>query len=222
MPIFTSSVLKLSHSSTSPALQHLTLILEYATIIVRHDIMDPLSITANVVAVIQLSDKVIEVCKNYIRSVKSAPNDLRLILVEVGSLKCVLETLELLVSSDENADHSAVVGKLKSSDGPLHGCKHALSRLEQLVSTPTDRQPDGQRRKLVDSLANLAWPLKEGSARKLLDDISRHKATITLFLTTDTMYAEHCILEILQLSLCYLQTRDQRDQEKCQENSKQN
>jgi hypothetical protein len=181
-----------SHSQDPPNVRH-------------HDLMDPLSITASVIAVIQLSEKIVRVCKTYVRSVRGAPNDLRLISIEVGSLKCVLEILELLVSSDETGDHSALLEKLKGSDGPLQGCKHALSQLEQLIPTPTDRQQDIKRRKIVSSLTNLAWPLKETSARKLLDEIGRHKATITLFLTTDTMYAEHCTLDILH-GLCSLQT----------------
>jgi hypothetical protein len=42
--------------------------------------MDPLSLAASVIAIIQLADRIISVCKDYVTTVKDAPNDLRAIL----------------------------------------------------------------------------------------------------------------------------------------------
>lgn len=139
--------------------------------------MDPVSITASVIAIIQIAEKIVSVCKDYIATVKDAPSDLRTILIEVGSLKCVLEALELSVSGEL----SDILQKLGSPDGPIEGCKQALALLERQLPRPFGYAGDAKRRK-IDVLA---WPLKEPRARKALEDIARHKATISLALTTE-------------------------------------
>jgi hypothetical protein len=148
--------------------------------------MDPFSITSGVIAIIQIASAVISICKDYITTVTDAPKDLRTILIEVGSIKCVLETLELLVSKDDGAT-SIILQNLQTSDGPLEGCKQALMALNQLLPAAAECPTDGKRRKLLLSLTNLAWPLKESKARKLLEDIGRHKTTISLALTIETV-----------------------------------
>jgi Fungal N-terminal domain of STAND proteins len=149
--------------------------------------MDPLSITSGVIAIIQIANTVISVCKDYVTSVTDAPKDLRTILIEVGSIKCVLETLELLVSKDDDGGISIILQRLQSSDGPLEGCKQALTALNQLLPAAAERRADGKRRKALLSLTSLAWPLKESKACKLLEDIGRHKTTISLALVTETV-----------------------------------
>jgi len=143
--------------------------------------MDPLSITASTIAIIQIADKIISVCKDYIRTVKDAPSDLRTILIEVGSVKCVIEVLQLLVS-EETDGSSDILKKLKRDDGPVAGCKEALTVLENQLPKPQEYSRGAKRRK-IDALA---WPFKEPRARKALEDIGRHKATISLALTTET------------------------------------
>jgi hypothetical protein len=70
--------------------------------------MDLLSITASVIAITQIADKIVSVCKGYINTVKDAPKDLRSIVIEVGSLKCVLEVLQLWLSG-QNGGHSEIL-----------------------------------------------------------------------------------------------------------------
>ena len=62
--------------------------------------MDGLSITASVVAFVQLADRIITLCKFYIESVKGASHSLRLILIEISSLRCTMESLRYLLSID--------------------------------------------------------------------------------------------------------------------------
>jgi hypothetical protein len=74
--------------------------------------MDVLGTT---IAIVQITDRTIDICKSYIKGVRDAPADLRHILIEVGSLKCVLEVLELSASSSgliyqENCGGSNVSG----------------------------------------------------------------------------------------------------------------
>jgi hypothetical protein len=141
--------------------------------------MDPVSLTASVIAMIGLAKEIITVCTNYIQHVKDAPKDLRSILIEVGSVKCVLETLrlcpELLPLFQAN----------DSGEGPLDGCDQALKHLSKLILGEKTTSKKRKKSKLAVTFAELAWPLKEAKARKTLEELGRHKAAIILILTTD-------------------------------------
>jgi hypothetical protein len=74
--------------------------------------MDPLSITGSIIACISIADRVISVFKDYITTVKDAPNDLRTIAIEIGSIKCVLEMLEPLVTLGNYDSRSPILQQL--------------------------------------------------------------------------------------------------------------
>jgi hypothetical protein len=126
------------------------------------------------------------VCRGYVATVRDAPSDLRTIAIEIGSIKCVLEMLELLATPGGCDSHSHMLLQLATPDGPLQGCKKTLAELENLFPVPEQNTLNGKRKKVVESLARLAWPLKQGRAQKLLDDIGRYRAIISLALTTET------------------------------------
>ena len=148
--------------------------------------MDPLSAAASVIAVVQIADRIIDMCKAYIMGVKDAPADLRAILIEVGSVKCVLEVIELLDTSGGAQSMVHGVEILEKLRGPLVGCKEALNSLENLFPPQSAGPVKGKRKRLSLSLATLAWPFKSHKALKLLEEIGRHKSTIALGLTTET------------------------------------
>src|SRR5439155_26534769 len=128
----------------------------------------------------QLAGKIVSVCAKYVRNIKDAPNDLRIVMIEVGSVKGTAEALQLLVPHGSDGDASAVLRSLQSVHAPLEGCKQALTALNSLFPSATEHTSDTNRRKLQLSLENLAWPMRAHTAKNLLDDIARHKARITL------------------------------------------
>jgi hypothetical protein len=144
--------------------------------------MDPLSAAASVIAVVQIADRIIDLCKAYITGVRDAPSDLRAILIEVGSVKCVLEVIELLNPPGEADSGVEILEKLQ---GPLGECREALKSLEALFPSPSDNPFRRKKKRLELSLTTLAWPFKREKALKLLEEIGRHKSTITLGLTTE-------------------------------------
>ena len=147
--------------------------------------MDPISLTASVIAMIQLAEQIISVCTDYIISIKEAPRTLRTVAIEVGSIKCVLEVLQMSISTN-NDDYSAIMDKFRSSDSPLLACRRALERLEKLLPPTSFTNADGKRAKCVPSLVTLQWPFKEKRVKELLEDIGRYKATISLTLTVES------------------------------------
>lgn len=144
---------------------------------------EAVALWASVVAFIQLADRLIHTTKYYIEAIKDCPADIRTILVEVSSLKALLQTLDFFLANDIGPG-TYLLGQLVGEHGPIEGCRKSLSDLERLL--PRDfKTVAGKRRKILNVAEHLAWPLRQTSARKLLDNISRHKATIAFALTHD-------------------------------------
>ena len=79
---------------------------------------------------------------------------------------------------------------LSGEDGPIEECYRSIAKLEELL--PCDCiQAAKQRRykklKAKATLVALAWPFQEKKAKKLMEEIMRNKATITLAITTENM-----------------------------------
>ncbi|KAH7407314.1 hypothetical protein BKA64DRAFT_412178 [Cadophora sp. MPI-SDFR-AT-0126] len=144
--------------------------------------MDPLSIAASTFAIVQIADRIITLCKLYISGVRDAPAELSLIASEVGSVKCVLEILELQPADGTNTSQP-ILNKLQD---PLKRCHDAFVALEALFPSESDSPAQGKRQRLSKSLAALAWPFKRDRATKLIEQIGRYKATIVLGLTVDS------------------------------------
>jgi len=125
---------------------------------------------------------VISICKTSITGVRDAPIELRTILIEVGSLKCVLEVLELSVPSRQDPSWISILERLK---GPIDECRESLRVLEALFPPQSESPVKGKKERITLSLTNLAWPFKRDKTLKLLEEIGRHKSTISLGLTTE-------------------------------------
>ncbi|KAK2124282.1 hypothetical protein NOF04DRAFT_1406148 [Fusarium oxysporum II5] len=147
---------------------------------------EALGVAASAIAVIQISKEVISLCKFYIEALRSdAPTSLRAVLIEVSTLKSVLEGLEFI--SKCGTFTPALQNRLAASDGPIEGSRVAMTALEKLF--PKQALQNGQnaskRQKVQAAFATLAWPLKQGQVQDLLQQISRHKDDIQLVLTTE-------------------------------------
>jgi len=148
---------------------------------------EAVALAASVFAVIQLAERVASICKFYIGRVDDYPKDLRLIYVEVGSLRVLFEGLSFL--NKEDSKESSTLRALQGEDGPVQRCKKAVEELEKLF--PPVPRPSSSRRmkkeKLRMALAGLAWPLKAGTAKKLLEEIMQYKATISVALQSQLL-----------------------------------
>lgn len=149
---------------------------------------EALAVGASVITILQTADRIIDMCKFYISTMRDAPSDLRAILFEASTLKIILKNLKFLGKCKGNV--SAVINDLCGADGPVEGCLRSVQKLEELF--PPDHlhlqlQKRSKKQKIKSTLTSLAWPLKQTKARKLLDDIVRYKSTITLALTTESL-----------------------------------
>lgn len=62
---------------------------------------DPLSITAGIIAVLQVTSKVVSLCYDYRCGVKNGSNKMKQLIDEVASLRDVLESALRLADGDE-------------------------------------------------------------------------------------------------------------------------
>jgi len=90
--------------------------------------------------------------------------------------------MELLDPSPECGESIELLGKLQV---PLEGCKQALKALEDLFPPQSTSPVKGKRQRITLSLVTLAWPFKRDKALRLLQEIGRHKSTLSLGLTIE-------------------------------------
>jgi Fungal N-terminal domain of STAND proteins len=149
-------------------------------------VAETLGVVSSIISIVQISQEIISLCQFYIDAVNGTSSDLRAILIEVSTLEGIAKSLQYL--TQPNVTNSVLLNQLAAVTGPIEGCKKALKELETLFP-PAVLAPNGQRSKRLDAaIATLAWPLKRGKAKKLLQEIMQHKTTISLALTAEFVY----------------------------------
>jgi hypothetical protein len=142
---------------------------------------DPLSITASIVAVLQLTGVVVK----YLNDVKDAPKDQHSILVEISSIHGLLFSLNDLVSRAESGEKwLATVRLLNVPGGPLERFKLALEQLKKKLAPAAG---------LSGVAKALSWPFQKGEVKGVLTTIGRLKQLFILALQNDHMFVEHLL-----------------------------
>ncbi|QGA21503.1 hypothetical protein EYB26_009214 [Talaromyces marneffei] len=179
--------------------------------------MDPLSVTASVIAVIQIASVVSTHCMHYIKSARNTKSLILRLIQELGGLQIVLRTLEDLTQrgthvlqngEDEDAEEESyllpTLHKLCQLEYVFEECLRKLEQLER------DIVPSSQvsLTKKESFFRALHWPLKEAYMRNIMDDINHYIALFSLALTldeTDNMleirektFETHSMVKLLQ------------------------
>jgi hypothetical protein len=141
--------------------------------------MDPFSGAASVIAVVQISGQVFDLCRTYYLEVKEARKDIQLIRDEVISLQDVLTNVADLAEDPDSAK-LPILSLLNQPDGPVQQCQKDLAGLVAKL------EPGQGKSKMKQfGLRALKWPFSSKDVEKLLATIGRHKATFNLALTAD-------------------------------------
>lgn len=154
--------------------------------------MDPLSVTASVISVIQAAGKVIAICCDYRSSVKGSSWEVSRILEDTRSLRIVLQGLEEVADKAETAGSAeqsrlpALRSLCDSDTGILSSCYTELERLTRTLTPPAWSGPAGSKRRALVEV--LSWPLKKKETEKALASIIQYKNTISIAVHTDQMY----------------------------------
>ena len=141
--------------------------------------MDGLSAVASVIAVVQTSGLVFDLCRTYYLQVKDARKDIKLLRDEVTSLQDVLTTVADL-AEDPRSAKQPILSLLNQPDGPLKQCQKDLTSLAAKLDPGQGKHTMKQ-----FGLRALKWPFSSKDVERFITIIGRHKATFNLALTAD-------------------------------------
>jgi hypothetical protein len=136
--------------------------------------MDPLSVAARIIAILQLSNKVI----GYMNDVKEASKERAKCAIEATNLHSLLTNLRYrLEDADANTPWSTAVRALAIDKGPLDQFKQTLELLNDRMTGATGHV--GKMRE------GLMWKFKRQEIEDVLRSIERLKALVGIALQMD-------------------------------------
>ncbi|KAH6667724.1 hypothetical protein B0J14DRAFT_170784 [Halenospora varia] len=134
---------------------------------------------ASIIAAIQISGKIFDLCQTYYLGVKEARKDIQRLREEVTSLQDVLTNLADL-AEDQGMAKRSILSLLNQQDGPVQQCQKDLTGLIAKL------EPGQAKNKMKPfGLRALKWPFTSKDVEKLLVITGRHKATFNLALTAE-------------------------------------
>jgi hypothetical protein len=136
--------------------------------------MEVLGGVASIIAVIQISEQVLELCGKYASGVLHAREEIGYLTKEVKAVQCVLKELNDVIERDGKDSKAAMF------DEPVKECAAVLSDLRVSLN-----QGMGRRKMRKLGHRALAWPFKSGDVEKEIKKLERQKTTIALALSTD-------------------------------------
>ncbi len=143
---------------------------------------DPLSVTASIIAVIQLSSDVVK----YINGVHGATKERKRLRDEVRACEFILRQLKDDAGDrDQGKAWSETIKALESTDAPLGRLWLALNIVKAKLELKTG---------LEKTLASLKWPFNGKEVEKIISAIEREKTLLHLALANDCRYVLLLIL----------------------------
>lgn len=134
---------------------------------------DPLSVTAGIIAALQLSGVVVQ----YLTAVSDASEDRQRLVFEVSSIRGLLSSLRDLAEGPQHGGSwNTTLTTLATPNGPLDQFKNALKRLESRLA------PVAGSGKIWKALT---WPFEKGEVKDFLQVIERQKTLFSLALQND-------------------------------------
>ena len=145
--------------------------------------MDGLSAAASVFAVIEISVKLVALCRNCFSEVKEAKKDIQRFRNEVTTLENILIDLRDLVDTPDGT-------KLPILDTSLKQCQSTLEELVRKLEKAAGKD------KMMNQFGwrALKWPFNSKDIQKAIETIERHKNMFNLALTADQTYSFFTLL----------------------------
>lgn len=135
--------------------------------------MDPLSVTASIIAILQLSNKVL----GYLNDVKDASKECAKCTIEASNLHSLLVNLRFrLENGDSDTSWFTAIRDLAVENGPLDQFKQALELLQ-------NRMTNGETWHQVGHA--LLWKIKKDEIASVLVRMERLKTLVAIALQMD-------------------------------------
>lgn len=138
--------------------------------------MDGLSGAASVIAVIDISAKIVSLCFQYSTAVKDAKDDIERVQRKVRDITHVLEKIKQLLDSQSKARLSTTQALFSS----LEQCQRELKSLEAKLDP-------GRTRKTISrfGLRALKWPFTNKQIDRIISNLEEYEQAFSLALQVD-------------------------------------
>jgi hypothetical protein len=140
--------------------------------------MDGLSGVASVIAVIQLTGSIVEICGGYISKVKNAKQDILHLQEEIRALTGVLVALNELLQGPGGTELTTS----RSLFDNVSKCSATLTNIKEKIDPGTTQNS------LRRVFRALKWPLQQSESITAISDIERYKSLFSLALQLDQTY----------------------------------
>jgi hypothetical protein len=151
--------------------------------------MDPLSVTASVIAVLQAANTVIAVCYDFRAAIKDQPWALSRITSSINELRLILGRLEQVANESElNFDETNIarlttLEVLCQEGGAISNCLAELRTLEKKLVPGSWAGKDGSKRRAL--IQSIGWQFRGKEAEEMLQRLEEYKSTLNLAITMD-------------------------------------
>jgi len=151
--------------------------------------MDPLSVTASVIAVLQAANTVISVCYDFRAAIKDQPWALTRITRSINELRLILGRLEQVANDSElhfdetNIARLSTLEVLCQEGGAISNCLKELKTLEKKLVPGSWAGKDGSKRRAL--IQSIGWQFKGKEAEDMLQRLEEYKSTLNLAITMD-------------------------------------
>jgi len=145
--------------------------------------MDPLSITASVIAILQLSNTVYKAAREYYTGVKHAPKEIKRLLDELEVFNDILIHLSDIVTKAESNSKTSHEGtllptvmKLLEPDAALRLC---FAEMQQFMDRVTTQKPSMKKA--------LKWPFQKEEIYQTIGRLQKLQSLVEFAIATDNV-----------------------------------
>ena len=148
--------------------------------------MDPLSVSASIVSLIGAADTVVRRLYKFQKAARGAERQISALSFEVTNLYGVLSSLHLTATRFESEVFELTIKERSMQIDHIHACYNTLDSIRSLLAEDDPSTANGN----LDSFKRrLHWPLSESKTKEFIDQLGRHRQTLALALSADTMAA---------------------------------
>lgn len=141
--------------------------------------MEALGVASSVIAVVELTAKILSLCLQYSKEVKHATNNINQLRSHVNDLNLASASLHQLLNGP-NASSFSISQQLQ---GAIGDSLMQLRRLHKKLRPKTASQALSR-----FGLRSLQWPLQSKDLEKTMQSLRQHTQTISFALQIDTAY----------------------------------
>jgi hypothetical protein len=146
--------------------------------------MEPLSVTASVIAILQLTAEVVK----YLQDIKDAPKECQQCAIEASNLLSLLINLRYRLEQATNGDPwYTAIRALNIENGPFDQYKQALEQLLSKVIIQDGLQKIKRR---------VVWKFSKGEVECIFERMERLKSLVSIALELDHLYVQRPTLDV--------------------------